>query len=129
MPHTKRVTVRWSEDMIRHLSTEGRTMDPGESIRVAAGLPEDARIVAVELNPPSWPESVAFVFETKDTDTVEEVRVEHSVEFRHGKIPVTAIEIVAGCVGKDFVEEEEAQARSAVLRWLDSLQPAERQGG
>lgn len=113
-----RVTVKWSDSLIRHMSTKGRTFEPGENITVTAGLPEDAELVEATLSPDHY---VEFVFETDQDPVLDEVRVEHSVEFRYGTVPVEAIRTALVGLNTHFVENEGRESLRILDQWFQEI--------
>jgi len=114
-----RFRVRWAGELIKHLSTEGRNLKPGETIRVTKGLPEDAELVEVALS--SSDRSVLFTFESQEEMIIDEVRVEHSVEQVYGKVPVAAIRLAVGACGLIEANQQELEAARHVQQWLERL--------
>jgi hypothetical protein len=99
-------------------------MAPGETIRVTKGLPEDARLLAVELNEPGWPETIAFVFETEEIHPTGELLVEHSVEHAHGIVPVEAIRTAMTGLSAHFIETEGKESLRIIDQWFQALDRA-----
>ena len=119
---TNRLTVRWSEEVIRGFSTQGRIFASGERVEITKGLPPGSRLVDARLetpHPPDGPQSVLFTFESHLGVDGDEISVEMKVDYAgdHDRIRKVQDEgFLERLEGLKQLDSEMSQAE--FLKWL-----------